>query len=129
MKEKIISIIINSSIEEVFEFTTNPKNTHLWIDFIEEEVINKYPISIGTQYKNRGVTNIWDTYDVIEFEKNKVFTLRDLEKNYHVRYSYGVIEENKTKMTYFEWSENGELTDPFEKETLETLKKIIENLK
>jgi hypothetical protein len=34
MKEKIISIIINSSIEEVFEFTTNTKNTHLWIDFI-----------------------------------------------------------------------------------------------
>jgi hypothetical protein len=46
-----------------------------------------------------------------------------------VRYSYGVIEENKTKMTYFEWSENGELTDPFEKETLENLKKVIENLK
>lgn len=29
MKENKISVVINRSIEEVFEFTTNPKNTHL----------------------------------------------------------------------------------------------------
>jgi len=48
MKENKISIIINKPIEEVFEFTTNPKNTHLWITSIVEEVSDEYPPKIGT---------------------------------------------------------------------------------
>jgi len=34
MKENKITIIINKPIREVFEFTTYPKNTHLWIPSI-----------------------------------------------------------------------------------------------
>jgi len=53
MKENIISIIINKSIHEVFEFSTNPQNTHLWVDSIKEEMTNEYPPKLGTIYKNR----------------------------------------------------------------------------
>ncbi|MCK4635383.1 MAG: hypothetical protein KAT04_05335 [Methylococcales bacterium] len=54
MKKNKITIIIDKPIEEVFEFTTNPKNTHLWISSIEEEIVDEYPPKIGTQYKNTG---------------------------------------------------------------------------
>ena len=46
MKENKITVIINKPIGEVFEFTTNPKNTHLWIPSIEEEIAEEYPPKI-----------------------------------------------------------------------------------
>ena len=54
MKENKISVVINKPIHEVFEFTTNPSNTHLWIASIIEEVADQFPPQIGTQYKNHG---------------------------------------------------------------------------
>ncbi|MEI7563640.1 MAG: hypothetical protein WCJ39_08670 [bacterium] len=52
MKENKLTIIINKPINEVFEFSTNPKNTHLWVDSIKEEITNEYPPKMGTIYKN-----------------------------------------------------------------------------
>ena len=127
MKQNKITIRINKPIEEVFEFTTNTKNTHLWIPSIEEEVANEYPPKIGTQYKNRGNDPDWDIYKVIEFQENKTFTLSDLEDNYHVKYSYRKITENQTEMEYFEWIKKGELSDPFTVNTLNNLKSVMEN--
>ena len=48
MKQNKIIVIINRPIEEVFEFTTNSKNTHLWIPSIEEEIAEEYPPKINT---------------------------------------------------------------------------------
>lgn len=123
MKENKISVVIDKSIEEVFEFTTNPKNTPLWIEHIKEEVSDEYPPKIGTSYRNRGDSE-WDSYKVSEFEKNKVFTLTD--GNYSVRYSYRQLDENKTEMEYFEWIEEGELSNPFTEDILQNLKKVME---
>lgn len=127
MKENKITVIINKPIEEVFEFTINPKNTHLWINSIEEEVSDEYPPKINTQYKNRGKNSDWNVYKVVEFKKNKIFTLTELDENYSVKYTYNKLGENKTEMTYFEWVKKGEIQNPFTQEILNKLKSAIEN--
>jgi len=127
MKRNRIAIIINRSVEEVFEFTTNPKNTPLWIPSINEEIAEEYPPKINTKYKNRGKNSDWNFYKVIEFQKNEIFKLSDLEENYSVTYTYIKISDNQTKMEYFECMKEGELDNPFTKEILLKLKYVLEN--
>jgi len=129
MRKNILNITINKPLEEVFEFTTNPKNTNLWISTIIEEQADPYPPRIGTIYKNRGTSSEWDYYQVVEFEKNKTFTLCDTDHNYFVKYSYKKITETKAMMEYCEWVEKGELKKPFTKDVLQQLKEIMENQK
>ena len=128
MKENKIIIIINRPIDDVFEFTTNPNNTHLWIPFIKEEICNQYPPKIGSKYRNRGYgSDNWDVYEVLAFKKNEKFLLT--KDYYFVKYSYRVIDQNTTEMEYFEWiiSKNGSLENTFTKDILENLKYIMEN--
>jgi len=127
MKKNKITIIIDKLIDEVFEFTTNPQNTHLWIPSIMEEIAEEYPPKIGTQYKNRGANFDWDFYKVVEFQKNKIFTLTDLDNNYHVKYTYRRLDNNQTEMEYFEWMKNGELSNPFTEDIIQKLKSVIES--
>lgn len=126
MQQNTIKVIINKSIEEVFEFTINPRNTHLWIDWISEEISDKYPPKIWTQYKNRWKNTNRDYYEVVEFQENKVFTLSDLQWNYHVKYTYTSIDKNITEMIYHEWMQDWDLPNPFTEKTLLALKYIIE---
>ena len=126
MKENKIIVTINKPIEEVFEFTINPKNTHLWIPSIEEEIAEEYPPKVDTKYKNRGKEPKWDFYKVVEFEENKIFTLTDLDGNYTVKYTYKRLEENQTEMEYFEWIKRGELSNPFTRDILLKLKSVLE---
>ncbi|MCK5466588.1 hypothetical protein KAI56_03805 [Candidatus Parcubacteria bacterium] len=127
MKYNKITIIINKPVEKVFKFTTSPQHTHLWIPSIIEELSEEYPPKINTRYKNRGGNSDWDFYRVMEFEKNKVFTLTDLDGNYHVKYTYRKIDNNKTEMEYFEWMKSGELSKPFTKSVLLKLRSVMEN--
>ena len=129
MQKNKITIIINKPVKDVFEFTTNPQNTHLWIPSIIEEISEIYPPKINTQYKNRGKDSEWDFYKVLEFEDNKIFTLIDLDENYTVKYTYKKLSDNQTKMEYFEWTKEGELNNPFTKDILLKLKSTIENKK
>ncbi len=127
MQENKITTSIDKIVEEVFEFTTNPKNTHLWIPSVLEEFAEEYPPRIGTRYKNRGADSDWDFYEVVEFQENKIFTLTDLDSNYHVRYSYRKLSDSQTEMEYFEWMKNGELSDPFTEDIIQKLKSVIES--
>jgi len=127
MKQNKIKVIINKPVEEVFEFTTNPKNTHLWIPSIDEEIAEEYPPKVNTKYKNRGKDSDWDFFKVLEFEKNKIFTLTDLDGNYTVKYTYKRLSYNQTEMEYFEWIKEGELSNQFTKATLLKLKSLMEN--
>lgn len=126
MKENKITVIINKPIEEVFEFTTNPKKTHLWISSIQEEVAEEYPPKIGTKYKNRSKDYDWNFYKVVDYKLNKIFTLSDLEGNYHVRYTYKRLSNRQTRMEYFEWMGKGELKNPFSEKVLQNLKSVLE---
>jgi len=125
MRENKITVVIDKPIDKVFEFTTNPLNTHLWIPSISVEVADEYPPKINTRYKNRGDGGNWDEYKVVDVKKNEVFILSDLDENYFVKYTYRKLDDNKTEMEYFEWMTNGELSKPFTESILGNLKKII----
>ena len=126
MRENKIIVVIDKPIDKVFLFTTNPQNTHLWIPSISEEVSDEYPPKINTIYKNRGEDNNWDKYKVVDFQKNKVFILSDLNENYFVKYTYRKLDKNKTELEYLEWMTTGELNKPFTKDILGNLKKVME---
>jgi len=126
MRENKITVVIDKPIDEVFEFTTNPKNTHLWIPFISEEVADEYPPKINTEYRNRRNNTDWNKYKVVDFEKNKVFILFNSEDKYFVKYSYRKLDDNKTEMEYFEWMIEGELSSPFTEDIFGNLKKVME---
>lgn len=124
-KENRISVVINKPISEVFEFTINPENTHKWIEHIKDEQVNERPIKIGTIYRNTNDGKNWDTYRVVEFDKNKLFTLKKQGSSYQVSYIYESLGASKTKLIYFE--QNGkDLKDPFSVRVLEKLKSVIE---
>lgn len=125
MRENKITVVIDKPIDKVFEFTTNPQNTHLWIPSISVEVADEYPPKINTRYKNRGEDGNWNGYKVVDIKKNETFILSDLDENYFVKYTYRKLDDNKTEMEYFEWMTNGELSKPFTESILENLKKII----
>lgn len=124
MQENKITIIIDKPIKEVFEFTTNPKNTHLWVPFIEEEVADEFPPKIGTAYKSRRGDS-WNVSKITEYERNKVFKLEN--DVFSVRYSYRKINDNTTELVYLESVKQGKLTNPFTKEVLKELKLIMES--
>ena len=128
MKENRISIIINRPVQEVFAFTIDPNNISKWIDGIKEEQTSECPIKIGTIYKNTGDGRNWQTYQVIELKKDKLFTLKQQNSSYCVRYTYKSLGKKATELTYFEWDEDG-LADPFFIEVLEKLKLIFDSSK
>lgn len=125
MKENKISILIEKPIEEVFQFTTDPKNTHLWFDSIEEEKTNEWPIKLGTIYRNRGKESDWSEYEVVNLEPNQLFELASKDSDYHVRYTYRKVGQG-TELEYFEWVTEGALEGPFTVEGLKVLKDLIE---
>lgn len=125
MQENRITIIIDKPIEKVFEFTTNPENTHLWVPFIEEEIAEEFPPKIGTVYKNRR-GNSRNISKVTEYETNKVFKLEN--KTFSVRYIFKKINKESTELIYIESVKKGELAKPFTKEVLQKLKLTVENL-
>jgi hypothetical protein len=126
MKENKIEVIIKRSVWNVFDFTTNPKMTHLWIPLINEEIAEPFPPVIGTQYKNRGKTDNWNFYKVIEYSRPKIFTLADLKEEYFVRYLYNSLGKEQSQLIYFEWMKKGELSNPFAQDILDNLKRVME---
>ena len=62
MRENKIAIKIKRPVSEVFDFTTNPRNTPKWIESIAEEKANELPIRVGTIYRNKNKDGIWTEY-------------------------------------------------------------------
>ena len=127
MKNLRLKITIDKPVSEVFEFTTNPKNTSLWVNTIIKEETNEWPIKNGTIYRNTGDGVTWSKYLISGFEKDKSLTFNQIDGDYHVEYNFNELSSNKTEVEYFEWIDNGQLTTPFTIEELTKLKTAIEN--
>ena len=125
MRENKISVAIDRSVSEVYEFTTNPSNTHLWIDGIVHEETNEYPIRVGTIYRNINAQGEWTEYRVVQLVQDGLFELNN--GRYSVRYLYEDLPVKGTELTYFEWVSEGELDEPFTVEVLEKLRTCMES--
>ena len=128
MRENRISIIINRPVDRVFQFTLNPSNTSKWIDGIKQEESNEWPVKVGTIYRNESQNGVWRQYKIVEIVDNSTFTMRSVEGNYSVKYTFENRDENSTEFEYYEWVDSGNLEDPFTSETLQKLKSVIEQL-
>jgi len=127
MKSKKLIIEINQPVEKVFEFTIDPRNTPKWVDSIKYEEVDRWPVQVGTHYRNHGNNKVWSIYTVKSFEENKKFVFQKNDNNYSVRYVFTPLAKDKTRLEYFEWVEKGNLEEPFTMEILEKLKSILEN--
>lgn len=127
MKDCRLSIKINKSVSEVFEFTTDPNNTPLWVDSIVHEEVNENPVKLGTIYRNKNKEGVWQEYKVTKFEKDKVFVFSQKNSTYHVKYTFFEIDKNTCELEYYEWVDEGDLDEPFTIDILEKLKNILEN--
>ncbi len=126
MKDLRLTVKINRSIAEVFEFTTNPINTAKWIDSVQGEKSDAYPPKIGTTYQNWDESGKINEYKVTQYEPSKVFQLDATHQDYKVRYTYTSVSENETELEYYEWSESDQLHAPFMQEILDKLKEVME---
>jgi len=128
MKDNKLTISINKSVEEVFAFTLNPKNTPLWIEDIDEEITNEWPPNVGTMYSNRSLGNErWTHYKLTAIEDNKSFTLKDFKGNYTVKYTFTPKGDDLTEFEYHEWTKETKLEKPFSMDRLNKLKEVLEN--
>jgi hypothetical protein len=126
MKQNMLTITLQKSAKDVYEFYINPKNTPKWLPFITDEETDTWPITVGTIYRNHNKEGKWTEYIVTHLIEHTLFELKTKDGNYHVRYSHTPIDEKSSILEYFEWVDNGELEDPFTKEVLHNLKKLLE---
>ncbi len=126
-RENIIDIIINAPVSTVFEFSTNPKNTHLWFDSIAREETDTKIIKIGTHYTNQDKEGNKSTYIVTKYTPEKVFEIKQVGGTYSVRYTYDSLSDHKTKLTYYEWVESGFLQSVCSVDVLRKLKSLVES--
>lgn len=127
MKSNKLKIRISKPISEVFEWTIDPQNTHLWIEGMNREEAD-LPIQIGSHYRNYwGDENTMNEYVVTKFEKNKLFQLESVSTTLKVRYTYSYISDNEAELEYFE-SDEKELASPFDQSVLQKLKETMEAL-
>lgn len=126
MKDNKLTIFIDKPINEVFEYSLESNNVPKWITSIKEEIPSERPVKLGTKLKNIGVnSDVWNEYEVIDFQPPKTFTLKRLKGDYFVRYTC-IEKDNGTEFEYYEWAEKGNLDDLMGMEALEILKKLIE---
>lgn len=127
MKSNELTILINKPVSNVFAFVLNPDNTAKWIDSIVVEESNEFPVKKGTIFRNKDKDGNWSEYIVTEYEKDCSFVFTKKDGNYHVRYTFKSVDEKTTELTYFEWVDKGDLTDPFTLGILNKLKTVLEN--
>ena len=125
-RKNTLSVIIDRPVAQVFEFATNPKCTPLWVDGIVREERSEEPTRLGTKYWNVNKQGKWTSYSIVDFEDSKVVEF-EIEGRYHCRYTLEELPVGKTKLTYSEWSMEGDLEEPFQQDALNRFKEVMES--
>lgn len=125
MKSKILGVTIDRALQEVWEFTTNPANTHTWLDFIEEEWTSVYPAHVGATYWNRSAGEV-NEYEVVTWEPPTQFCLKNKCSGLTVDYTYEALGEDACRLQYTETTQDGELSQIFSQAQLNRLKEAME---
>ena len=127
MRDNKLTIQINKPVSKVFAFTITPPNSTLWINSIDKEETNEWPIRVGTIYKLQDNKGEYSEVIVTAIKENKSVEWVSKNKNYHCRYTYRSIDKNTSELEYYEWIDGGELEEPFSLEILEKLKSVLES--
>ncbi|MFH0949173.1 MAG: hypothetical protein V1802_01670 [Candidatus Aenigmatarchaeota archaeon] len=146
IEKNTLTIEIKSPVDVVFEYTINPDNTPKWIPSIIEEKTSEKPVKVGTIYsqKVRSGSKVTKSKLVVTgFMKNRRLDFHQVNGSYSCSYLYKPIEygirihscsglyepaQCGTRIIYSE--ENGvggKLESPMKMETVETLKRLIED--
>ena len=127
MHTNTLTVEVNVPIEELFKYTTEPWNTHMWIDAVVAEDCDHWPPEDGVStYRNKDEDGVWTSYVLTAYELNTLFELTRDDGVYAVRYTYAALGENLTELTYHEWVNEGEIEKPFPQAALNKLKKVLE---
>ena len=128
MKQNKLTITLNCSAREAFDFVLDPNNTPKWIHSLVYEEVSESSARLGTVYRNKNQAGNWGTYTITAFDRPKTFTMTAEDGNYHVRYTLISNDDQTCELEYFEWVDRGELPDPFQIKILEELKKALERV-
>ena len=122
-----LSILIRKPIDTVFSFSLASENVPKWIESIRKEIPSERPVGLGTTLRNISIGNksAWDEYEIVEFDPPKSFTLKHLNGDYFVKYTFSETPGG-TEFEYLEWSESG-LNNRLEMGALEKLKELLES--
>jgi len=122
MQTNEIRIAINVPVQEVFEYTLDPKNTPQWVPDCIEMHTDTEQIGVGTKYINEHVAR-----EVTDYAQNQFLELSDVDGVYVCSYSFRKIDEGSTELIFFELNEDGsKLEPPMEERFFQNLKKVLE---
>ena len=124
MQENKLVIHIDKPLEEVFAFCITPPKAKLWVPHVIDEKTNEWPVKIGTVYTEYKDDNTSFNIIVTDYKENDYIEWKTENDDYRVRYTFTLIDQNTTQLTYVE---SGEVDKPFTQEVMEKLKKVSES--
>jgi hypothetical protein len=124
MQHNKLTVVINKSLADVFEFCITPPKAKLWVPGIVDETTNEWPAKVGTVYTEYKSDNTSFNIIVTNYKENEYIEWKTEDGNYHVRYIFKSINPNTTQLEYIE---TGEISEPFTQQVLEKLKTVAES--
>lgn len=126
MKENTLTVQVDCSARELFDFTLNPSNTPKWVDDIVVEETNETPPRLGTIYRNQNPQGEWREFQLTTFEDGERFVLSQQNSAYRVEYTFKPLGNDRCELVYHEWVNEGELQNPVTQSFLDELKAVVE---
>jgi len=127
MKSNRLIITIKRPIKTVFEFLITPPNSTVWIPGVVKEEVDLWPIQVESVYKLTNKKGEVVEYRVTAIKPDQLVEWVSKNGNYHCQYTFVSQAKNLTEFKYYEWVNKGELEGPFELETLQKLKLVLES--
>jgi hypothetical protein len=126
MKSKVLSIVVNRPVKDVWEFTTNPLHTSEWVDFIKAEQSSAWPAHVGATYRNQNINGSESEYKVTAWEPYSRFELTEINDSFSVEYTYQIVSDDQCELRYLETTKDGQLSETFTQDQLVRLKTVME---